>query len=342
MPDRELLGGLQAVAASHPVRAEGAGDRDPAFWPFTASSPWNTAIGSKAAFAAVQSPSLDLAGHGLAVLPAAHHRAVFVSRPEDPVVPVMKRYGGGEWMRVRLAPDVLGDGARPVNCTVIDPQTGLAHELIQAGRAGGRLDAMLGNTHSLRGSGMPPEQPGHSHSGMPLVAGVIREGELRHGIRHALAASVIHHGLSRAGSGGHPFVWPARHVPMEKRKIEAMADTGNVHFGTLLAIPPDVDITKLGYGTSGPAFEVARALQDYGAYVTHSYERAPNDGNGWTQPHLQLFAEGVSSAELRELYNVISKLAGHLRVVTNNTATTTGGGGAPRRAVAPGLKAASD
>jgi hypothetical protein len=167
------------------------------------------------------------------------------------------------------------------------------------------------------------------------MAGVIRDGEMQRGIRHALAASVIHHGLSRGGVEGRPFVWPARHVPMEARKLEAMAAGGNIHFGTLLAIPARVDITKLGLAADGPALEVARALQDYGAYVTHSHTQAPNDGEGWVQPCLQLFAEGVPEAGLRRLHGEVSKLAGYLEVVTNNTPGGIGGGGQPRRTPAP-------
>jgi FecR protein len=338
MPDRELLGGLQHVAVPTKPSTNEIGDRDPALWPFSSASPWNTAIGSQAVFTPVESPSLDFVGRGLVVLPAGHHRAFFFSRPEDPLVPVLRRYGGGEWLRLRLPPDVMSDVTRPMNCTIIDRQSGLAHELIMAGPANGGVQAMLCQTHALHGSGMPPEQSGHSHSGMPLMAGVIREGELRSGIRHALAANVIHHGLSRSGNGVHPFIWPARHVPMETRKLELMSASGNVHFGTLLAIPPDVDIGKLGLGTSGPAFEVARALQDYGTYVTHSYERAPNDGKNWKQPHMQLFAEGVPDSELRELHGVVSRLAGHLRVVTNNRPDRIGGGGQPRRSAPNGLQ----
>lgn len=340
VPNLELLGGLQPVPAANNNSATSptstaSGDRDPALWPFAASSPWNTAIGSGAAFAPVQSTGLDLAGRGLVVLPAAHDRAVFISRPDDPVVPVLSRYEGGEWLRVRLAPDALRNTSRLLNCTVIDPQLGLAHELIQASRTGDGIEAMLYHTNPLRGSGTPPEQLGHTLSGMPLIAGVIRTGELQRGIRHALAASVIHHGVSRDGTDGRPFVWPARHVPMETRKREALSAAGNVHFGTLLAIPPEVDINSLGLAPDGPALELARALQDYGAYVTHSYNRAPNDGQGWTQPHLQLFAEGMSDAELRALHAEVSKLARHLRVVANNTPATPAGGGRPRRTPAP-------
>lgn len=338
MPDRELFGGLQPGDAAGRTTSSARGNRDPAVWPFDAASPWNTAIGSKAAFASVQSPGLDFAGRGLVVQPAQDDRTLFIARPDDPVVPVLRRFGGGEWMRLRLAGGAMRNATRPLNCTVIDPQLGLAHELIMAGRAGEGVEAMLCYTNSLRGAGIPPEQLGHTLSGMPLMAGVIREGELQRGIRHALAASVIHQGLSRSGTGGHPFVWPARHVPMESRKLEAMSAAGNIHFGTLLAIPPDVDIAQLGLGTNGPAFEIARALQDYGAYVTHSYGRAPNDGQGWVQPHMQLFADGVPAQELRQLARDVSKLAGHLRIVTNNTPQSIGGGGQPRRAPAPGFQ----
>jgi hypothetical protein len=338
MPGRDLVGGLQPVSGRDSSPAQKAGDRDPAAWPFASDSPWNTAISSGAKFAAVQSAALDLAGRGLAVQPAANDRALFIARATDPEVPVLRRFGPGEFARLRLPVEALRNAGRPLNCTVLDPQLGLAHELIMAGRAGAGVEAMLCYTNPIEGSGVPPHQFGHTFSGLPLMAGIIRDGEMRRGIPHVLAGAVIHPGLTRAGAGGATFVWPARHVPMDSRKLDAITNSGNIHFGTLLAIPPDVDVRRLGLGTNGPAFELARALQDYGVHVTHSFGPAPDDGQGWRQPHLQLFADGLSNDELRAVSRDVAGLAGLLRVVSNNGPRNIGGGGTPRRPAPAGFQ----
>ena len=323
LPERELVAGLQPSTASPPTLPRTR--RDVTRQPFADASPWNTALGSGAQFRAIESQALDLAKHGAALLPARMDRPIFIAQPGDPVVSVIRRYGLDELTKLRLPAAALTDSRRLGNCTVIDAETGVAQELILAGRDQIGLAAMLCYTNDLHGSGIPPAQVGHSWSGMPLVAGVIREHELNSGIRHALAASVWHAGLSRNGPDGQPFVWPARHAPLETKLIAHMGATGNVHYGTLLAIPPDVDITQLGLGASGPAVELARALQNYGAYVTHSYGAAPAQGN-WVQPHLTFFADGVADEQLRSLLPQISKLAPYLKVVSNNSEKTPGGG----------------
>ncbi len=328
VPERELVAGLQPVAKSPAVAKQTS--RDVVRRPFADSSPWNTPIGSGAKFVPVESEAFDFAKNGAALLPARMDRPVYVAQSGDPLVSVAMRYGFDELTKLHLPASALADSRRLVNCTVIDAPTGVAVELIQASRDADGVSALLSYTSDLRGEGIPPAQVGHTWSGMPLVAGVIRDGELAGGIRHALAAMVLHTGLSRGGADGQPFVWPSRHMPVETKLIAHMAATGNVHFGTLLAIPAGVDIAKLGVGTSGPAFEVARALQDYGAYVTHSYAPAPTP-DGWVQPHFEFFADGVADEELRSLMPLISKLAPHLKVVANNSPENPGGGGKPRQ-----------
>ena len=36
--------------------------------------------------------------------------------------------------------------------------------------------------------------------------------------------------------------------------------------------PPEVEVAKLGVGSTGPAFEMARALQRYGLYVKDAFD----------------------------------------------------------------------
>jgi len=322
MPGSELLAGLQSSVertskSVPPPAADSA--RDFARQPFAANSPWNRRLGSGAAYAAVQSPALDLARHGAVVLPAHHDRPVVVARPSDPQGRIVGRYEEKTFATVLIPAGAFRDSPHAdwFNGTLIVADHAVAYELFGARRRNDDIEASLCIPNDLRGAGVPPSGCGQTFSGLPLVAGIIREGELERGISHALAAAALHAGLSRRGPAGQPFVWPARHMPIESKKIEMLGATGNVCYGTLLAIPRDVDITQLGVGNSGPAFEIARALQTYGAYVTHSYPAAPAQ-NDWVQPHMQFFAELPEGTDFQKLAAEVSKLARHLKVVASN------------------------
>ena len=337
LPGAELVAGLEpADLRPPPVSAHGT--RDPVRQPFASNSPWNIALCSGARLEPVRSAALDLARRGAAVLPASHDRALFTARADDPEVEVADRYTGLPLARIRAPGDALRGWTRPATATLLDPAEGVAHELALADRGEDGLRAMLCREIDLRGTGIPPAQAGHTFGGFPVLAGVIRAGELARGTPHALAASALHTGLSRGPDGG-AHVWPSRHVPLENKLLARMGAEGNVRFGTLLALPPSVDLAALGVGTNGPAYELARALQDYGAYVTHSYGPAPADGaGGWVQPALQFFAESEDADALRALSAAAARIVPLLQVVANNAPGTPGGGGSPRRPPADGLQ----
>jgi ferric-dicitrate binding protein FerR (iron transport regulator) len=306
LADQPLLGGLTPVASSSSTAAAPAG-RDFARHPFSDESPWNKPLGD-AKRIAVDSPALDLTGHGMVVQPLANDRPIVVATAADPVVSVENRYDGQDLVKLRLPAGAIGQaGGRLRNYTVIDAESGTAHELIQADRDGDTVRAMLVYSNDLRSAGVPPQQAGHTFSGNPLVAGAIRSGELQSGIRHAVAASALHTALSRQLAHGQP---------MERKMIERMAASGNVGLGTRLALPRDFDPASVGIAADSPAGRVAQALRDYGAIVTHSYGPAPANPGGWKQPHLVLFADAPES-ELRALSQDLMKLAAHLTVVAN-------------------------
>ena len=317
--DAPLLGGVtRSDGPAQPVPAPDA--RALALHPFRPDSPWNRALDGQAHLVNIASPVLDLAGRGLAVHPAGHDREIILAQPDDPATAVISRYQGTTLATLPLPATALANAGRLRNVTVIDGASGLAYELIQADRVGNTVRAMLVNVNDLSGSGHPPEQVGHTWSGLPLAAGVIRKGELQSGIPHALAASALHTALSRHPA---PAEWPALAAPMERKLLGHMAAEGNVRFGTRLALPAGLDLSTLGVGSSGPAYEIAVALQRYGLYVTHSYGPAPADGRGgWVQPHLILFAE-ASEPELRTLSQTVAALARHLKVVSNPEAEST-------------------
>lgn len=313
VPEAELVAGAEPAAAT--PRAAGASDgRDYARRPFADDSPWNRTLAAGAHYEDIRSEALDPAGHGATVVPASHERPIWIARPGDPARRIVLRYGGGE--AGSLPAPALPEGGRAANGTLIDPARAVAWELVQASGRGPDIEVMMCLRHDLRGSGAPPDQAGHTFSGLPLLAGIVRDGELERGIPHALAVSALHEGLARCGPGGSAFVAPARHMPIEEHKLARLGAIGNVCYGTRLALPPGEDLAALGIATNGPAFELARALQRYGALVTHSYPGVPvAQTGGWKQPHLQFFAELPGGARDPELDRAVSRLAARLKVV---------------------------
>lgn len=313
VPQSELIAGLLPVKQE--IIAAASGDRDPVARPFASDSPWNRMIGSGAVYADLQSPALDLAGHGGSVRPASHFRPFFVAKPGDPQRKIVSRFQNEVFATVPAPEEALRSGDW-MNCVLIDPASATAFEMVGARRNGDVIETMLFTPVSLRGPGVPPAQGGNTFSGLPMIAGIIRAGELERGVHHALSVTVLHAGLNRRGPGGGRFVWPARHMPMEEKKLALMGESGNVFYGTRLALPRDLDLAQLGVGTSGPAFEIAKALRDYGAYVTHSFPPAPNDGQaGWRQPHVQFLAELPQNADWQKFDEEVSRIVRHLKVV---------------------------
>lgn len=308
VPQSELIAGL--LPAKEPEEA--AGDGDFAAQPFGKNSPWKRPIGSGATYAEVQSPALNLAANGASVRPASHFRPFFVAKPGDPQRRIIARYEGSELATVPVPDEALRGGERPI-CTLIDPARAVAWELRAARPSGDVIEAMLCVPIQLRG----PGGGGNLFSGLPAIAGVIRAGELESGIGHTLSVSVLQAALNRRGPNGGPFVAPARHMPIEEKKLANMGEAGNLHYGTRLALPRGLDLAQLGVGDSGPAFEIARALQTYGAYVTHSFPTAPAT-DGWKQAHAQFIADLPMETDWPKLDMEISKIVRHLKVVTNN------------------------
>ncbi len=310
VPQSELIAGLLPARQEETTAVPEQGAP-----PFASDSPWNRPLGSGVVYAPVQSPALDMAGHGGSVRPASHFRPLFVAKPGDPRRQVVSRYQDEVLGTVPLPGEALR-GSDWTNCVLIYPACAMAFEMVGARRIGTGLETMLFTPVSLRGPGVPPAQGGNTFSGLPMIAGIIRAGEVERGIRHVLCLTVLHTGLNRHGPGGRPFVWPARHMPLEEKKLALMGESGNVHYGTRLALPQDLDLASLDVGTSGPALEIARALRDYGAYVTHSFPPAPNDGSGgWRQPHLQFIADWPENTDWPKLDAAVSRIVGPLKVV---------------------------
>jgi hypothetical protein len=155
---------------------------------------------------------------------------------------------------------------------------------------------------------------GRRASMLPSFAGLIRNGEIAAGrIPHALALVMSSSMLARRA------VWPAFAFD---RNSDAYH--GSLPMGALLAIPPNDDISALGLTSIG--LTLARAAQDYGAYVVDS-----TNGNGVT-----VLAElGDPDLRWKGWQNDVAIIVHHLQLIANNTLKAPGGGGTLRAALAP-------
>jgi hypothetical protein len=152
--------------------------------------------------------------------------------------------------------------------------------------------------------------------GGSAIGGLIRSWEAQAGsISHALAIGIDGFQLKRG------FVWPATAEDGDA----ASSYAGGTPMGTLAAIPSNVNLNSLGLSPGG--LVLARALQNYGAYVV--------DRSGC----VCLYAEpGLENApSLADMRHDFTALRGLLRVVSNNGPWSVGGGGTPIARVAPPL-----
>jgi hypothetical protein len=297
-----------------------AAPRDPALWPFAATSPWNTPIGSGAVFSADGSPVTQdlLAGHAQ-IRAGAWSMPIYQAGAGDPWVSVHDEENARDF-RAQVPRDAKPDPMADGHFYVIEPSHLFVLEMYRARVfPDGHILARRAFRVSLTGPGMflsDGKFPGVRAMDASGMGGILRAWELREGrIRHALTF------LLPYGRLKHGPVWPSA-----REDFWGVRDyTGHVPIGTLIAIPPDVNIAGLGLSPSGLA--LARALQDFGAYCDDS---VGTDG-------IAMSAEGASEgmqqlADMRRDFPLIRR---YLRAVVNNTAATPGGGGIAREAPAP-------
>ncbi len=289
--------------------------RNPYRWPFSTASIWNQPLGSGARYGAV--PGKPFLADG-PLQAAVRPRRPFIGGPGDPLRRIL--VNGDARADVRLA-DVNLPGA-DLGGSLVLLQHGRRYAIEVNGvkvRPDGDLEAVDAERVLLNGPGSAAGATRALPFGLSNLGGLLREGELENGIHHALSARVSRDRLAGREFPRPTTVWPA---------VGDAADTpddSRLRVGTLLALPPGVDIRAL-VGDSGPAYELARAMQDYGVYVT-----------GYLDAPFVLLADTRNIPGADEWLNQLVPL---LQVVTNNSATAPGGGGTARREPAPELPAA--
>lgn len=298
--------------------------RDPALHPFNEHSPWNTPLGSEAVYAEHGSSKLDLA-KGAQLNVTRFSQPIYTCSAGDPMVQLTRANNGEVVARMRIPANALPED--DYHAMILIDETHMhAIELQGVERlANGGIRALNMRRTDLQGSGIQLS-PALNFCSFSSLGGTIRKGELGGGVRHALSVLVIQQALNGAGPDG-PFVWPAAGNPPDK-KFKFAGQDGHVRLGSLLAIPADVDIAKAVGASSGPIYVFARALQDYGAYVSGTFET----GN---KPLVFTMEPSAADEVPHEFNAALSKLAPLLKVVINNGPQRVGGGGVPRRGLAP-------
>lgn len=160
----------------------------------------------------------------------------------------------------------------------------------------GDIVCMMAGYVDSKGSGTGWSN-GRRASMLPSFAGIIRNGEISTGkIRHALAGMISPTLLKEEAQ------WPAVAFDMNA------GYSGSLPMGALLAIPPEINVDRLGLTSKGNV--LARALQDFGMYVV---DRC---GSGGLIIMADLNAKDIRWKGSAKDFQIIKH---HLRWVANNS-----------------------
>jgi hypothetical protein len=296
--------------------------RDPFEWPFDANSPWNTPIGTAAKFRPTNSAdTLSLLDTRIQtwVNSDEFSHPIVRSSPSDPLVRVRYENGGkapvgaGEVelnIPSRAEPAVGADA----HLHVVAPDGATAHEFYFFERTPTGATASYYVISDLKGPGIG--EGGTRAYGGSAIGGLIRSWEIKEGrIGHALAVALVGEQLKQGP------VWPAT----EEDRSAPSTYTGTIPIGSLIAIPSNVDVGAMPLSREGMI--LARALQEYGAYVVDQAFA------------LTLYAEpDVPANEMDALRKDFQRIRRDLRIVSNNGPETVGGGGEPIAPPAPAFR----
>ena len=344
------------------------GDRDPFLQPFTSTSIWNMPIGSGALY-----EPANLIPATKQTLVSDQH--VIVMTPAAPPMTIVNNpagAAGASGQRCDTSGAFLTTAPIPADFYVASSTSNLplvasaadGRTLIQGepfahclGFADGTLDKPLdpvpGDLYGDGGSGWD----GGSH--LSALGGAIRLGELVPGgaIDHALQIDVDAPNLYYAGSASSCPTWPAT-VCDSYASTTYTGTNPDLRMGSLLALPASLNLNTLGLETP-PAMILAKAFQDYGAYIANDAHRSVNNivteygptgsvadvvnstcgveqggkfDAAWGYP-FETCAPGASAEWAHDIQTIFANLS----IVTNNSQGSPGGGGIPIVPLAPPL-----
>ncbi len=349
------------------------GTRDPLKWPFAQDSIWNMPIGSGAVYVPANLPAIpddptDNVDRVWSPVPHIDWERIIL-RPSAPLTTIA--FSSAGWSGAnRCSPTSGGNSTLPVSVPIptnyIQPHSNGnegATFLMPDGRtliqtqpfarctAGGPGTSVLAfDPVDIYGDG---RLGAHGGSKLSSFGGSIRVGELRpgqQGIRHALKVNLFEKmDYFNCSVGADCFRWPA--FVSDRNATQNYGSINNnqnraMKMGSLLALPPSVNINNLGLETE-PGRQIAWTLQNYGAYVVDSI-----GGPGFSLS-VEHGADGSKAVEFQNDYGFslharvrdetgwtrdLQRIIPLLHVVDNNGPTSIGGGGVPRQPLAPAFQ----
>ncbi|MBL6766258.1 MAG: hypothetical protein ISQ14_14980 [Verrucomicrobiae bacterium] len=260
--DSRMAGGKFVPPFKYPEKRQG-----PLEQPFAPDSPWNTPVRSHARYAEPVGLDLSL---GAAIVDAEGAHPVFYAAPGDPIGEIRVNGSSTPVDRLPLPMNEIPD--RMGKFAVVSPDGEWIYDILNGRREPDGIRAGKVVKARLDGSGVPPDYRAPTLSGLSEYSGSLCAADFRGPIRRALGAVFDPSALAKRPDGS-LHVWPVdRPDELPARYAAEIRREGNIQMGTRLAIPPDVDIANIGVGDSGPAYEVAKALQVYGVYLKHPYD----------------------------------------------------------------------
>ncbi len=199
-----LSGGMSATRAAETGRT-----RDPAYSPFDATSPWNMPIGDKAQYGDISSEKFDPAAGG-GINCGWWSLPIFIATAQDPIAtiylhPSYLNVPEKPFITMHVPVDAQPDPKSDAHLNIIDETHSFVLEMLGAVKdSKGKITATWSAIkNDLRDAGVydAPYHGSRAYGGSG-IAGLIRQGELTHGIPHALAAAIDPKAHNRRGGPG--------------------------------------------------------------------------------------------------------------------------------------------
>jgi hypothetical protein len=311
------------------------GTRNPADWPFDRYSPWNTPIGSGAQYTTINSPGFSVNG-GAFISWDQYSIPVYKASNSDPLRTITQ---GGQFVTQIHVPDSAtpAPGSDAI-MTIVAPDGKSSVEMWRANRLSDmNIDAVDVGLHDLT-SKFETNWQAPRASGLSSLGGLIRTADLTtfdDHIHHALAFASPRAAWNANAPGGLNWIWPA--LGADDGTGVGYSNSGNLYLGSLVAIPKSFDINSLGLPAHSLQYEIALALQNYGAYGVDS---TSDNMDFYVQQNIDqnvMAAYGLPNTDSQygQFATDLASIIQHLVVVSNNGPSSVGGGGTPLEPLAP-------
>jgi hypothetical protein len=333
-----------------------SGTRDPFLQPFSSQSPWNLPVGSGAVLepSSAKTHQLQTYPSGMSMNCGAYSHPFYRSTTSDPLAQITDT----------VHPEKSRKAYVPANAEIAPGSDRHLHVLQPDGKSIVEMWLVTRNsptqytvgrceTSDAYGLGCGPSGGTRAYGGS-AIGGLIRyhevepsdpaytDGVIKHAIAIAINMSALYYAHDGSQSGydsrGYGtvkgYVWPAT----EQDWGSEWTYKGQVPMGTYCVIPKNVNLN--GLGLNAAHIKVAKALQDYGGYVT---DQTGGDGDPWFSLYCEpkcgptnWFQSFMGAPTWNS--NGLATIRSQLVVVSNNKADNVNGGGTRPIALAPPLK----